>query len=61
MGLWQRVVATRSQRVGDAHEMMIMLIKHMEMDMEQSDQGKGITIEFCFCQSKMSREVIDRV
>jgi hypothetical protein len=26
----------------DAHEMMIMVIKHEEMDMEQSAQGKGI-------------------
>jgi hypothetical protein len=41
--------------------MMIMVIKHEEMDMEQRDQGKGITIGFSFCQSKMSREVIDRV
>jgi hypothetical protein len=24
-------------------------------------QGKGITIGFSFCRSKMSREVIDRV
>jgi hypothetical protein len=54
-------MATRSQKVGDAHEMTIMLIKHEEMDMEQSDQGKGITIGFCFCQSKISREVVDRV
>jgi hypothetical protein len=42
------VVATRSQRVGDAHEMTIMLIKHVEMDMEQSDQGKGIIVGFTF-------------
>jgi hypothetical protein len=41
--------------------MMIMVIKHEEMDLEQRDQGKGITIEFFFCRSKMSREVIDRV
>jgi hypothetical protein len=30
------------------HEMMIMVIKHEEMDMEQSDQGKGIIIGFAF-------------
>jgi hypothetical protein len=42
--MWQGVVATRSQ--GDAHEMMIMVIKHEEMDMEQNDQGKGIIIGF---------------
>jgi hypothetical protein len=54
-------MATRSQRVGEAHEMTIMLIKHEEMNMEQSDQNKGITIGFCFCRSKMSREVIDRI
>jgi hypothetical protein len=29
-------------------EMMIMVIKHEEMDMEQSDQGKGIIIGFAF-------------
>jgi hypothetical protein len=28
--------------------MMIMVIKHEEMDMEQSDQGKGIIIGFAF-------------
>jgi hypothetical protein len=28
--------------------MMIMMIKHEEMDMEQSDQGKGIIIGFAF-------------
>jgi hypothetical protein len=28
-------------RGGDAHTMMIKVIKHVEMDMEQSDQGKG--------------------
>jgi hypothetical protein len=32
----------------DAHEMMIMVIKHEEMDMEQRDQGKGIIIGFAF-------------
>jgi hypothetical protein len=41
--------------------MMIMVIKHEEMDMEQRDQGKSITIGFFFCRSKMSREVINRV
>jgi hypothetical protein len=30
------------------HEMMIMVIKHKEMDMEQSDQGKGIIIGSAF-------------
>jgi hypothetical protein len=35
-------------RDGDAHEMTIMLIEHVEMDMEQSDQGKGIIIGFAF-------------
>jgi tetrahydromethanopterin S-methyltransferase subunit F len=28
--------------------MMIMVIKHEEMDMEQSNQGKGIIIGFVF-------------
>jgi hypothetical protein len=28
--------------------MMIMVIKHEKMDMEQSDQGKGIIIGFIF-------------
>jgi hypothetical protein len=28
--------------------MMIMEIKHEEMDMEQRDQGKGIIIGFAF-------------
>jgi hypothetical protein len=32
----------------DAHEMMIMVIKHEEMDIEQSDQSKGIIIGFAF-------------
>jgi hypothetical protein len=59
--MWQGGVAIRSQRDGDANEMMIKVIKHEEMDIEQSDQGKGITIGFFFCWSKMSREVIDRV
>jgi hypothetical protein len=35
-------------RGGDAHKIMIMVIKHVEMDMEQSDQGKGIIIGFAF-------------
>jgi hypothetical protein len=30
------------------HEMMVMLIKHEEMDMKQSDQGKDIIIGFAF-------------
>jgi hypothetical protein len=30
------------------HEMMVMVIKHKETDMEQSDQGKGIIIGFAF-------------
>jgi hypothetical protein len=29
-------------------KMMVMVIKHEEMDMEQSDQGKGIIIGFAF-------------
>jgi hypothetical protein len=33
---------------GDAHEMMIKVIKHVEMDMEQNNQGKGIIIGFTF-------------
>jgi hypothetical protein len=48
-------------RGGDVHEMIIKVIKHEKVDMEQSNQDKGITIWFCFCQSKMSREVIGRV
>jgi hypothetical protein len=35
-------------RGGDAHKMMIKEIKHVEMDMEQSDQGKGIIVGFAF-------------
>jgi len=31
------------------------------VDKELNDQGKGINIGFCFCRSKLSREVIDRV
>jgi len=42
-------------------EMKIMMIKHLVVDKEQSNQGKGITTEFCFCRSNMSREVIDRI
>jgi hypothetical protein len=30
------------------HEMMVMVIKHEEMDMEQRDQGKGIIKGFAF-------------
>jgi hypothetical protein len=30
------------------HEMMIIMIKHEEMDMEQRDQCKGIIIGFAF-------------
>jgi hypothetical protein len=30
------------------HEMMVMVIKHEEIDMEQSDQGKDIIIGFAF-------------
>jgi hypothetical protein len=30
------------------HEMIIMVIKHEEIDMEQSDHGKGIIIGFVF-------------
>jgi hypothetical protein len=29
-------------------EIMIMVIKHEEMDMKQSDQGKGIIVGFIF-------------
>jgi len=36
-------------------------VENMMIDEEQSYQGKGINIEFYFCRSKMSREVIDRV
>jgi len=36
------------------HEVEIMVI-----DNEQSEQGKGINIGFCFFRSKLSREVID--
>jgi hypothetical protein len=42
-------------------EIEIMVIKHLVMNAEKSDQGKGITIGFCFCQSKMSKEMIDRI
>jgi hypothetical protein len=30
------------------HEMMIMVINHEKIDMEQSDEGKGIIIGFTF-------------
>jgi hypothetical protein len=49
-----RSVATRSQREVHGHDDQV----------EKKDlraQGKGITIGFFFCRSKMSREVIDRV
>jgi hypothetical protein len=48
-------------RGGDAHKMMIKVIKHEKVDIEQNNQGKGIIIGFYFCWSKMSREVIDWV
>jgi len=38
------------------HDVEIMLV-----DKEESGQGKGINIGFCFCRSKLSREVIDWV
>jgi len=38
------------------HDVEIMMI-----DKEEGEQGKGINIGFCFCRSKMSIEVIDRV
>jgi hypothetical protein len=41
--------------------MMIIVIKHEEMDKDLRALGKGITIGFSLCRSKMSREVIDRV
>jgi hypothetical protein len=59
--MWHGVMATKIIRGGDAHEIMIKVIKHKKVDMEQSDQDKGIIIGFCFYRSKMSREVIDRV
>jgi hypothetical protein len=36
------------QEMVHGHEMMIMMIKLEEMDMEQNDQGKGIIIGFAF-------------
>jgi hypothetical protein len=36
----------KSTRGGDAHEMMIKVIKHEKVDMEQSNQDKGIIIGF---------------
>jgi len=36
-------------------------IEIMVMDKDLSDQYKGINIGFCFCLSKLSREVIDRI
>jgi len=41
---------------GMKHDVEIMMI-----DKEESDQGKCINIGFCFCWSKLSREVIDRI
>jgi len=41
---------------GMKHEVEIMVI-----DKELSDQDKDINIEFCFCRSKLSREVFDRI
>ena len=38
------------------HDVEIIMI-----DEEQSYQDKGINIGFCFCRSKLSREVFDRV
>jgi hypothetical protein len=35
-------------RGGDAHKMMIKVIKHEKVNMEQSDQGKDIIIGFAF-------------
>jgi len=43
------------------HELEIMVIKHLVMDKEKSNQGKGVTIGFFLSRSQMSREVIDRV
>jgi hypothetical protein len=50
------------------HEMTIMVEMHIndghDDQVEEKDlraQGKGVTIGFFFCWSKMSREVIDRV
>jgi hypothetical protein len=43
------------------HEMMVMVIKHEEMDTELSDQCKGIIVGFAFAGLKTSREVINRV
>jgi hypothetical protein len=42
----------RITRGGDAHKMIIKVIKHMEMDMEQSDQDKGIIVGFTFAGLK---------
>jgi hypothetical protein len=46
------------------HEMMIIGGDTHDDQVKEKDlraQGKGITIGFSFCRSKMSREVIDRV
>jgi molybdopterin-guanine dinucleotide biosynthesis protein len=34
------------------HEMMVMVIKHEEMDTELSDQGKDIIVGFTFAGLK---------
>jgi len=36
-------------------------VEIMVVDKELSDKGKGINTRFCFCRSKMSREVIDQI
>ena len=43
------------------HKGMKLDVEIMMIDEEQSYQGKGINIDFYFCRSKMSREVIDQV
>jgi hypothetical protein len=61
-------MATRPRDL--VHEMMSKIIKECTSNDGHDDQvkekdlraqGKGITIGFFFCRSKMSREVIDRV
>jgi hypothetical protein len=44
----KEMVHGHERMIIDAHEMMIMVIKHEEMDIEQSDQSKGIIIGFAF-------------
>ena len=41
------------------HKRMKHDVEIMMIDKEESDQGKGINIGFCFCRSKLSSEVID--